>query len=37
VLEASDGKSIYYVQGRYARGLWSVAVDGGQETKVPGL
>jgi Tol biopolymer transport system component len=36
-LEASDGKSLYYVQGRYTRGLWSVAVDGGQETNVPGL
>jgi Tol biopolymer transport system component/DNA-binding winged helix-turn-helix (wHTH) protein len=36
-VEAPDGKSLYYVQGRYTRGLWSVAVDGGQETKVPGL
>ena len=33
--EASDGKSLYFVQARYRRGLWSVSVDGGQETRVP--
>ena len=36
-LEAPDGRSLYYVQGRYTRGLWSVPVDGGQETRVSGL
>jgi Tol biopolymer transport system component/DNA-binding winged helix-turn-helix (wHTH) protein len=35
--EASDGKSLYYVQGRYAKGLWTVPVEGGQQTRVPGL
>lgn len=35
--EAPDGKSLYYVRGRYDRELWTVPVDGGEEIKVPGL
>jgi Tol biopolymer transport system component len=35
--EAPDGRSLYYVQQRYTRGLWSVPVDGGMETRVPGF
>jgi hypothetical protein len=35
--ETTDGKSLYYVQGRYARGLWSVPVDGGAEVRVSGF
>jgi Tol biopolymer transport system component/DNA-binding winged helix-turn-helix (wHTH) protein len=35
--ETTDGKSLYYVQGRYTRGLWSVPVDGGPEVKVQGF
>jgi Tol biopolymer transport system component/DNA-binding winged helix-turn-helix (wHTH) protein len=34
-LESSDGKLLYYVQGRYTWGLWSVAVEGGREARVP--
>jgi Tol biopolymer transport system component/DNA-binding winged helix-turn-helix (wHTH) protein len=36
-LESLDGKSLYYVRGRYTRGLWSIPVDGGRETKLPGF
>jgi Tol biopolymer transport system component/DNA-binding winged helix-turn-helix (wHTH) protein len=36
-LESSDGASLFYVQGRYTRGLWSVPVDGGPEIKMPGF
>lgn len=35
--ERPDGQSLYYVRGRYARGLWNVPVDGGPEVAVPGL
>ena len=35
--ESIDGTSVYYVRGRYAQGLWTVPVDGGLETRVPGL
>jgi Tol biopolymer transport system component/DNA-binding winged helix-turn-helix (wHTH) protein len=36
-LESSDGESLYYVQGRHLRGLWTVPVDGGPESRVRGL
>jgi Tol biopolymer transport system component/DNA-binding winged helix-turn-helix (wHTH) protein len=35
--EMADGKLLYYVQGRYTRGLWSVPLDGGPEVRVPGF
>ncbi len=36
-LESSDGQVLYYVQARYSRGLWSVPVEGGRETRLPGF
>ena len=36
-LETPDGKSLYFVQARYAKGLWSVPVDGGPEVRLPGF
>jgi len=36
-IESSDAKSLYYVREQYRRGLWSVPVDGGPETKVAGF
>jgi hypothetical protein len=36
-LESADGTALYYVQGRYLRGLWTVPVGGGSETRLPGL
>jgi Tol biopolymer transport system component/DNA-binding winged helix-turn-helix (wHTH) protein len=35
--ESTDGTLLYYVQGHYLRGLWSVPVDGGPEVRVPGF
>jgi Tol biopolymer transport system component/DNA-binding winged helix-turn-helix (wHTH) protein len=35
--EAPDGASLYFVQGRYTRGLWTLPVTGGAETRVPGF
>jgi Tol biopolymer transport system component/DNA-binding winged helix-turn-helix (wHTH) protein len=35
--ESPDGKSLYYVRGRYLHGLSTVPVDGGAETSVPGF
>jgi Tol biopolymer transport system component/DNA-binding winged helix-turn-helix (wHTH) protein len=35
--ESPDAKSLYYVQGRYKRGLWTLPVDGGGEIRVRGL
>lgn len=36
-LESSDGRSLYYVKGRYTRGLWTVPVEGGPEDRVSGF
>ncbi len=34
---APDGKTLFYSKGRSIAGIWSVPVDGGPETLVPGL
>jgi Tol biopolymer transport system component/DNA-binding winged helix-turn-helix (wHTH) protein len=36
-LEAPDGRSLYYVERRFSRGLWTVPVDGGPAAKLPGF
>ena len=33
-LESTNGKSLYYVQARWAKGLWTVPVDGGQAARI---
>jgi Tol biopolymer transport system component/DNA-binding winged helix-turn-helix (wHTH) protein len=34
---STDGESLYYVQGRDTRGLWSVPVEGGPEVRLRGF
>ena len=34
-LESTNGKSLFYVQARWANGLWTVPVEGGQATRIP--
>ena len=35
--EAPDGRSLYYLQERYRRSLWTVPVEGGPEIKLSGF